>query len=180
MAKGRRSLPEVNAGSMADIAFLLLIFFLVTTTMDTDKGISIVLPPLVETPADIVPVKDKNVLKVLINSKDQLLVEDEWRSVTELTQIALDFITNNNVDPRYSESPQKAVISLKNDRSTSYGIYVQVQNELKRAYNELRNKEAQKQFGKDYEDLNKIQRKKVKEVYPMKISEAEPANIENS
>lgn len=180
MGKGKRSVPEVNAGSMADIAFLLLIFFLVTTTMDTDKGISVVLPPPVLDKKEIVPVIERNVLEVLINSKDQLLVEGQWTKVTDLTQITLDFITNNGKNPDYSDSPNDAVVSLKNDRGTSFGIYVQVQNELKRAYNELRNKEANKQFGKDYEDLNKQQRSKVKEVYPMKLSEAEPANVEES
>lgn len=179
MGKSKRATPEVNAGSMADIAFLLLVFFLVTTTMDTDKGIAIVLPPL--TPPDQIqntPEKEKNVLEILINSKDQLLVEGELLKITDLTELTKTFLTNNGVDPRYSISPQKAIVSLKNDRGTSYSIYIKVQNELKRAYNELRNDEANARFNKNYEDLSPTDQKVIKTMYPIKVSEAEPVNIE--
>ena len=177
----RRGNGEINAGSMADIAFLLLIFFLVTTTMDTDKGIAIVLPPL--TPPDQIqhtPEKERNVLEVLINANDQLLVEGQRLRITELTELTTTFLTNNGRDPRYSDSPQKAIVSLKNDRGTSYGIYVKVQNELKRAYNQLRNDEANARFGVNYDDLTKTKQKEIAEIYPIKVSEAEPANVEGN
>lgn len=181
MGNSSRKIPEINAGSMADIAFLLLIFFLVTTTMDTDKGIAIVLPPL--TPPDQIqqtPEKERNVLEILINSRDDLLVEGERVRITDLTELTTTFLTNNGADPRYSDSPQKAIVSLKNDRGTSYSIYIKVQNELKRAYNELRDKEASIRYNKNYEDLSPTEQKVVKEMYPIKVSEAEPVNIEGS
>ena len=181
MSRSKRSIPEINAGSMADIAFLLLIFFLVTTTMDTDKGIAIVLPPL--TPPDQIehtPEKERNVLEILINSNDHLLVEGKRMSITELTDLTTTFLTNNGRNPEYSDSPDKAIVSLKNDRGTSYGIYVKVQNELKRAYNQLRNEEANSKFGADYDDLPKAKQKEIAAIYPIKVSEAEPANVEGN
>ena len=171
-----RKIPEINAGSMADIAFLLLIFFLVTTTMDRDKGIAIVLPPFTQEILDV-QMKERNVLEILVNSQDQLLVEKERTRVTDLTAITRKFLTNNGKDPSSSDSPQDAVVSLKNDRSTSYNIYIKVQNELKRAYNELRNEEAEKRFGKLYEDLKGKEKKEIAEMYPLKISEAEMENV---
>ena len=175
----RRETPEINAGSMADIAFLLLIFFLVTTTMDTDKGIAITLPPYTQD-SEVVPSIDRNVLEILVNSRDALLVEGELISITELTKVTREFLTNNGVNPNLSVSPQVAIVSLKNDRSTSYDIYIKVQNELKRAYNELRNEEAQRRYGKDFEDLANKYQKVIGDVYPIKLSEAEMENIEGA
>ena len=127
-----RPVQEVNAGSMADIAFLLLIFFLVTTTIDTDKGISIKLPPMPEEnqPKNDIRIKERNVLQVLVNANDMLLVDGQPSDIKELKRLAKDFIDNPSKNPELSESPQKAIISLKNDRGTSYNIYIQVHNEL--------------------------------------------------
>ena len=178
MASRRRGLPEINAGSMADIAFLLLIFFLVTTTMDQDTGIARKLPPMLEEEQEKPPeIKAKNIYVVLINSNNQLLVEGEWTEISQLKDGAKKFINNNGSDPASSDSPQKAIISLQNDRGTEYMTYIRVQNELAAAYKELRNDASLNKFGERYTDLNKTQQKEIRKMYPQKISEAEPKNI---
>lgn len=178
MASKRRGLPEINAGSMADIAFLLLIFFLVTTTMDQDTGIARKLPPMPEEEQEKPPeIKAKNIYVVLINSNNQLLVEGEWTEISDLKDGVKKFIDNNGVDPASSDSPEKAIISLQNDRGTKYLTYIRVQNELAAAYNELRNEAALNKFGERYTNLNKNQKKEIRKMYPQKISEAEPKNI---
>ena len=178
MASRRRGLPQINAGSMADIAFLLLIFFLVTTTMDQDTGIARKLPPMPEEEQEKPPeIKAKNIYVVLINSNNQLLVEGEWTEISQLKDGAKKFINNNGKDPKSSDNPQKAIISLQNDRGTNYMTYIRVQNELAAAYNELRNEAALDQFGEQYTNLNKSQKKEIRKMYPQKISEAEPKNI---
>tara|TARA_B100001778_G_C18570925_1_gene622547 strand:+ start:944 stop:1489 length:546 start_codon:yes stop_codon:yes gene_type:complete len=178
MAK-RRGVQEINAGSMADIAFLLLIFFLVTTTMDVDSGIARKLPPMPdeEMQEDDSQINAKNIYVVLINTNNQLLVEGELMDISQLREGAKRFINNNGIDPNLSENPDKAIISLQNDRGTEYKTYIQVQNELAAAYNELRNDAALNKFGKRYIDLNKTDKKEIRKMYPQKISEAEPKNI---
>ena len=178
MAK-RRGLQEINAGSMADIAFLLLIFFLVTTTMDVDSGIARKLPPMPdeEMQEDDSQINAKNIYVVLINTNNQLLVEGELMDISQLREGAKRFINNNGIDPNLSDNPDKAIISLQNDRGTEYKTYIQVQNELAAAYNELRNDAALNKFGKRYIDLNKTDKKEIRKMYPQKISEAEPKNI---
>jgi len=148
----KRSAPEVNAGSMADIAFLLLIFFLVTTTIEKDSGINRKLPPMEEEDQPDVIIKQKNIFTVLLNGKDQLLVEDELMEIKDLRVAAVEFLDNNgdksctycqgSKDPTSSDNPDKAIISLKNERETSYAAYISVQNELVAAYNVLRNRRA--------------------------------------
>lgn len=147
----KRSAPEVNAGSMADIAFLLLIFFLVTTTIEKDSGITRKLPPMEESEEDVV-IKQKNIFTVLLNGKDQLLVEDELMELKDLRAAAVEFLDNGGdgscnycqgkKDQSSSDNPDKAIISLKNERETSYAAYISVQNELVAAYNVLRNRRA--------------------------------------
>ena len=137
---GRRATPEVNAGSMADIAFLLLIFFLVTTTIEKDKGIARQLPPPIEEDLDVV-IKQKNLFIVNVNKNDQLLVEDELMELKDLRQAAIDFLDNGGApsgspefcnycqgdrSPESSDNPQKAVISVQNDRLTSYEMYISI------------------------------------------------------
>ncbi|MCK8481026.1 ExbD/TolR family protein [Psychroserpens algicola] len=148
----KRSAPEVNAGSMADIAFLLLIFFLVTTTIPKDSGISRKLPPMEPPNDEDVIIKQKNIFTVLLNGKDQLLVEDDLMELKDLRKAAIEFLDNGGdgtcnycngrKDPKSSDNPDKAIISLKNERETSYSAYISVQNELVAAYNDLRNKRA--------------------------------------
>jgi biopolymer transport protein ExbD len=190
----KRDAPEINAGSMADIAFLLLVFFLVTTTMDSDLGMMRKLPPTL--PPDMPkppPIKDRNVFVVLANANDQLLVEGELMDITELKEAAKEFIENPMNKETLPEKKQvdvpifgatmvsKQVISLQNDNGTSYKLYIQVQNELARAYNELREDLAMEEFGVSYESLIENKEKKkvkaIKKVYPQRISEAEPKNV---
>ena len=196
----RRSAPEVNAGSMADIAFLLLIFFLVTTTIETDSGISRKLPPIEESEEDVV-IKQKNIFTVLLNGKDQILVEDELMELEEVRAAAIEFLDNGGGkgedgcdyckgkrDPRSSDNPDKAIISLKNERETSYAAYISVQNELVAAYTHLRNVRAEELYGESYSEMTKKYRdvnwpgnkKKLKKKinnlrkdYPQKLSEVQ-------
>ncbi len=175
MAKKKREAPEINASSMADIAFLLLIFFLVTTTMDVDKGIVATLPPWTPDQEDVeVDINARNVLEILVNAKDQLLVEGEVMDISQLKAETIKHITNNGRDENYSDSPTKAIVSLKNDKGTSYGRYISVYNELRAGYNQVRNDHAMNTFGKAYDDLEKAQQKEVRAIYPLKLSEAEP------
>ncbi|WP_196889787.1 ExbD/TolR family protein [Aureivirga sp. CE67] len=172
----RRENPEINAGSMADIAFLLLIFFLVTTTMDVDSGISRKLPEK-QPDTDIKPpvLKEKNIFEVNINRNNDLLVEGDAMKIEDLRQAAIDFIDNGGgngkkVDgkegepcdycngaksPTSSDHPNKAVISIQSDRGTDYGMFVSVQNELGAAYTELRNRLGLKKYNRSYTDLVK-------------------------
>ena len=177
MARKKRSTPEINAGSMADIAFLLLIFFLVTTTMDTDTGLRANLPPMPLPDQPIPDIKKRNVLEIRVNSQNMMLVEGEIMQVEELKNFTVKFLTNNGRNENLSEKPEKAVVSLKNDRGTSYDIYVQIQDQLRQAYTEVRNGASQKRFGRDYNDLNDAQKKIVSTEYPQRISEAEPEEV---
>lgn len=185
-----REVPEINAGSMADIAFLLLIFFLVATTMNVDSGLSRKLPPWIDETTEKPPeIKRRNIFTVLINSNNQLLVQGEWGDVKQLRKKAKEFITNVNNDPDLPEMENKdiplfgnypiskQVISLQNDRSTKYETYLTVQNELVAAYNELREELAQKKFAKPFSKLSQEQQDAIIEIYPQRISEAEPKNI---
>ncbi len=186
-----KKLPEYNAASLADIAFMLLIFFLVTTTMDTDTGITRMLPPPVppdQQQDDDQKIKERNVFVVLINKNDQLLVENKPMDIRYLKESAKEFIANpahkdnlpefKDVEiPFFGVYPvSKQIISLQNDRGTSYGIYIQAQNELAAAYNELRDGLALRKFGKKYDDLDEDKQKAVKKIYPNRVSEAEPKN----
>lgn len=176
----KRGSNEINASSMADIAFLLLIFFLVTTTMDIDKGITIKLPPMPEEDQPPLDVKlnRKNTWDVLVNANDLMLVKGKPMSIEDLKDETKRFLSNNGADPELSESPQKAVVSLKNDRGTSYDMYIQVQNELKAAYNELREEESQKKYGLTFDELPRDKQKKIRSMYPLRLSEAEPEDTQ--
>ena len=187
---GKRDVQEVNAGSMADIAFLLLIFFLVTTTMDTDSGLARKLPPPVpEDEEPPPPIKDRNVFEVLINAQNRLLVNGEPMNIRDLRDEAKIFIENPTNDPSLPAKEEKeieyfgttpvtkGVISLQNDRGTQYQMYLSVQNELAAAYNELRNELAQEKFGKEFDKLEDDKQEAIRDIYPQKISEAEPKNV---
>lgn len=185
-----RSLGEINASSMADIAFLLLIFFLVTTTMNVDTGLARMLPPMPEDQEDTKQdVKQRNIFTVLINKSDRLLVDGQPMDISMLKDEAKEFISNPNNDPELPEKQavdvdffgtvevSKGVISLQNDRGTSYRMYMLVQNELVAAYNELRDEVSRAKFGKPYDELMDDQQKAVQKVYPQRISEAEPKSV---
>lgn len=163
---------------MADIAFLLLVFFLVTTTMDSDKGLRVKLPPMPDpsNPPPISTQNNRNVLEVLVNYNDQLLVEEDLLGIEKLTEKTKQHLTNDGRLPNFAESSEKAIVSLKNDRGTSYKRYLQVYNEIKRAYNEVREEYAEKKYGKPYDKLREKEKEVVDTKFPVKISEAEPEN----
>lgn len=172
--KARQSDP-INAGSMADIAFLLLIFFLVTTTILEDQGIYVKLPPW-EEDIDIIDVNTNNVLSVLVNGQDQLLVEGELLQIEALRKTTKDFISNPQGLPDRPKSPKNAVVSIINDRSTSYEAYLSVYNEIKGAYNELWESAARKNYGKSFVELPVAHQKSIRTEIPLVISEAEPTD----
>ena len=191
MARKKKSVPQVNSSSTADIAFILLIFFLITTSMDTDRGLARRRPnppdPNQKKNDDII-VKERNVLQVRLNKDNQLMVGSDWLDVRQLKEKAKEFIANPNDDANLPEKHSKNipllggecmitenhVISLQNDVGTSYQAYIDVQNELVAAYNELRDELAQSKFGKSYKDCNDDQKEAIRTYYPQKISEAEP------
>jgi biopolymer transport protein ExbD len=169
---------EINAGSMADIAFLLLIFFLVTTTIVEDKGITVKLPPWSEEDPDITKLKSRNVFAVLVNAQNELLVRGESMEISMLREKAKEFILNPTKREDLAERPTKALITLKNDRGTNYETYVNVYNELKAAYDELWDEMCQRKYGVNYsEDLPLAWRKSIKDEIPMVLSEAEPTSF---
>lgn len=169
---------EINAGSMADIAFLLLIFFLVTTTIAEDKGILVKLPPWSDEEPDITQLKTRNVYSVLVNAQNQLLVRGEEMDLDDLKDKTVEFISNPYNREDLAEAPNKAIISLKNDRGTSYGTYLEVYNELKAAYYELWDELSRQKFGVPYSDEMPIaQQKVIKGEIPFVISEAEPTSF---
>jgi len=169
---------EINAGSMADIAFLLLIFFLVTTTIAEDKGITVKLPPWSEEDPDITKLKSRNVFAVLVNAQNDLLVRGEPMDIDMLREKTKEFIVNPTKREDLSERPTKAIITLKNDRGTNYETYVSVYNELKAAYDELWDEMGLRKYGVKYsEDLPLAWRKSIKDEIPMVLSEAEPTNF---
>ncbi len=196
----KRTTPEVNAGSMADIAFLLLIFFLVTTTIEKDKGIIRYLPITDEVPQ---PIQKRNILPIFINEQGEFLVNDKITLIQEISAIATDFIDNGgaptdselycnycqgNHNPTASDNPKKAVIAINAHRKSKYKFYIALQNELTKSYNTLRDRESQRLFGYEYTAVNKeiregryqgnlkkakAQLKQVRELYPLLITDAE-------
>jgi len=201
-----RKSPEVNAGSMADIAFLLLIFFLVTTTIETDSGINRKLPPM-EDVIDPPVIKQRNIFTVVVNKNNMILVEEKLMDLSDVRKAAVKFLDNGGGlgeeacdyckgerDRSSSDNPDKAIISLKNDRETDYKVYISVQNELVAAYNELRDREFMALYpnermsfveaDKKYSDPRtrvkvkaalKVKLSVLKKMYPQKLSEAEPS-----
>ena len=190
-----RETPEISAGSMADIAFLLLIFFLVTTTMDVDSGIMRKLPPPIDNPDDV-KVKQRNIYTVLINSADMILVNGEMGDIKTLRADVKEFLRPHFPDnPKFPETEaieldingkkfpyhkSKGVVSMQNDRGTSYKIYIHVQNELAGAVRELRDELAKEYYGMPFKELLEADEdaaKQIQKAVPMAISEAEPADF---
>ena len=183
----RRDLPEINAGSMADIAFLLLIFFLVTTTMDVDTGIKRKLPPLPDEenqPQESQMLKNNILVIQLANNKEFILIEtgaeDSGQGfalpITELKDFIKSFVDNNGINPNLSEGPDKAVISIKSSGKAGYGTYVATQDAISGAYKELRNSASLDKFGKEYDSLDEEQNSEIKKIYPLKLTETVKKN----
>ena len=201
--------PEVNAGSMADIAFLLLIFFLVTTTIETDAGLDRMLPPIEPPDSDVV-IKQKNIFLVNVNKYGQILADEQPVELADLRASVVAFLDNGGLskseatqdnpfcdycqglrDATSSDNPDKAIVSLKSDRETKYGVYIAVQNEIVGAYNDLRNREAQRLFRRNFTEMEDLYNnpetpsevredlkdkvKRIQDLFPQKFSEADTA-----
>lgn len=186
-----KKVPELNSASSADIAFLLLSYFLMTTTMNQDSGLQRRLPPM---PAKDQEVQDqkvnrRNIIIVKINSQDRLFAGNEPIDVSRLKDKIKEFLLNPNDDPKLPEKEMKdiegfgqypvskGVISLQNDRGTSYQAYIAVQNEIVRAINEIREDFCRANYSKAYENLTEEQQEIVREAVPQLISEAEPKDV---
>lgn len=189
----RRPLPEINSSSMADIAFMLLIFFLVATTMDTDRGLYRTLPPYVP-PEEIEEIKviEKNLFVVFLNKNDNLMIEKKPGHIRDLRNKCVEFLSNMNNDENDNRYPgydlvnipllgqqrvTKAIVSIQNDRGSSYDKYIEVQNEVVAAYNIARDNYARKFFRRPFNDLNEDEQNAIRTLLPQKISEAEPKAI---
>ena len=192
---GKKNIPEINASSQADIAFTVLIFFLVVSTMDIDTGIVRVLPPMADpnVKQEDIKVKERNLLLVFVSGSGNIMAGGKVISLNALKDKAKEFILNPLDDKDLPEKKDTAiempdgskwtypvsegVISLQNTRDTSYQVYIQVQNELTRAFNEVRDEVAMAKFGKKFADLDEAERKVITKAIPMKISEAEPRKM---
>ena len=199
MAINKRKVQQINAGSMADISFLLLIFFLVATTMNTDTGLMRMLPPMPpeNQQQEEIKVKERNLFLVLISGSGNIMAgvpgKQEQIVLGQLKDMAKEFITNPMDDENLPEKVDReidmadgskwtypvseGVVSLQTTRDTGYQAYIMVQNELTRAFNEVRDDVAQRKFGAKFSELNEDQRNAVSKAVPLKISEAEPRNI---
>lgn len=185
-----RKIPQLNMSSTADISFLLLTFFLLTSSISTDKGLSRMLPPLPDPNAKPPIIKERNVFTVLVNTYDQLLVEGKPGDIRNLRRQVKEFISNPYDDPNLSEGEiitlphlgqvrkSKGVISLQNDRGTSYDMYIKVQNELAGAIYELRDELAQEKLGRSISQISdQTILDEIQKAVPMSISEAEPKAV---
>ena len=192
MGKKKRSMPQVNSTSSADMAFMLLLFFMLTTSMDTDMGMPRKLPPppdkSIQVQTDL-KIKKRNILQIMINTHNQILCGGEYIEIRQLKDKVKAFIQNETNDENMPEKvptdvplfgtmdiTSNHVISLQNDRGTAYQAYVDVQNELAAAYTELRNDVSRNKWGKNFADLTEDLQEIVQKIYPQKISEAEPKN----
>ena len=195
MPVNKRKVQEINAGSMADIAFLLLIFFLVATTMNVDTGLVRVLPPMPDpnVKQEDIKVKERNLFLVFVSGSGNIMAGGKTIDVRQLKDAAKEFILNPLNDENLPEKEDKTidlpdgqkwvypvsqgVLSLQNTRDTSYQVYIRVQNELTRAFNEIRDEVAMSKFGKRFGDLDEEQRKVITTAVPLKVSEAEPRKM---
>ncbi|MGC1633483.1 MAG: biopolymer transporter ExbD [Gelidibacter sp.] len=183
MRHSQKSAPEVNAGSMADIAFLLLIFFLVTTTISADKGINRKLPPNCPSGIDCsLEINERNILRIALNYKNEIMVNHEMIQLNELKEVTKAFLDNNGNGnclycngksiSKFSDHPQDAVVSLSSGVNSNYSNFIAVQDALSEAYYELREVYGYAVFGKSPNQLNAIEIKEIKEAYPFVLSEA--------
>lgn len=175
--KRKREEAEINGSSMADIAFLLLIFFLVTTTINVDTGIGLVLPPPLED-EEPPPIRERNLMNILVNSEGRILMDEEPYQISEVKARLIEFIKNPNNDPELAETPDLAIVSIKTQRETPYRIYVNMLDEVMGAYKDLRDEASRANYGVPYGALDEEspQQNQIKDMYPKKISIAEPGD----
>ena len=174
MRQKHRLTPAVSAGSMADIAFLLLIFFMVVTAIVNDRGILVRLPPLSDAP--VPPVAQRNLINIKINGDGALLFEQQPLAVDQLRERIKTYLLNPEQRADLPSSPTRAVVSLQNDRATPYAAYLGVYDQIQAAYRELWEVAAQQRFQKSYEQLAVAERRSIKRALPQVISEAEPTD----
>ena len=176
----RRSRPsaDIPSSSLADIAFLLLIFFLVTTTIDVDTGIGMTLPPPLEDDQEPPPVRERNMLAILVNAQGQVLIEDRPASLNQIRQEVVRHVTNFGEDPNYSESPEAAIVSIKTQRQTPYSIYIRTLDEVWMGYYEIWDNEARRMGYSNYrtyrDQLDGVEDNEIRSRYRPGISIAEP------
>ena len=170
-----REKATINGSSMADIAFLLLIFFLVTTTINVDTGISLVLPPPIQDERP--PIRERNLMNILVNAEGLIRMDDKPVLIEDVKPMLKEFINNRGKNPNLSDSPQKAVISLKTQRETPYKVYIDMLDEVMGTYKELRNEASISEFGIEFKSLinNSTQKQLIITMYPKNISVAESA-----
>ena len=187
----KRNAEGINASSSADIAFLLLIFWLTTTTMNSDKGLQRRLPPMPDEnqQQEDIKVNRRNIIQVKINAADRVIAGGQIMEISEIKDKIVEFVTNpmnletlpekemKEIEGFGQYAVSKGVVSLQNDRGTSYNAYLQVQNELVKAFNEIRDDFAVKNYGKKYNALDEDKQKIIREAIPQSISEAEPKDI---
>ncbi|HBQ59202.1 MAG TPA: biopolymer transporter ExbD [Balneolaceae bacterium] len=175
LKKRKREEPDINGSSMADIAFLLLIFFLVTTTINVDTGIGLVLPPPLEDDQEPPPIKERNLMNILVNAEGRILMDDEPKQISDVKPSLIEFIKNPTNDPELAETPDLAIVSIKTQRQTPYKIYVNMLDEVMGAYKDLRDEASRANYGVPYGALQdqSPQQEQVKDMYPKKISIAE-------
>ncbi len=173
LRKPGREKAEINGSSMADIAFLLLIFFLVTTTINVDTGIGLVLPP--PSSEDLPPIHERNLMNILVNAEGEIMMDDHLTEVHEVKDILKTFINNWGENPELSDSPEKAVISLKTQRETPYRVYVDMLDEVMAAYKEVRDEASIANYGIPFNKLKEgsDQKNHIKELYKKRISVAD-------
>jgi len=151
-------------------------FWVITIVVDSDEVLTKKLPPMPESEDEIVKSTQtkNNILNILVDTKDQILINGDTTKILDLKQVIIDFVNNYGLDPTKSDSPDKAVISFKSHKGTTYEMYLSVHKELKAAYNVMWNEEAIKKYGRNYEELTNEEHRTVREIYPYRISEAEP------
>ncbi len=175
LKKRTRDDAEIPMSSLADIAFLLLVFFLVVTTIDVDTGIGMILPPI---PDDIEPppVRERNLMNILVNAQGMVLINEEPAAIANVRDQVRRFIDNHGADPNLSESPDDAIVSIKTDRRTPYNVYIDMLDEVMGAYEELRHEASMDRFGVPFTSLEQgsERRAEIQEMYPKQISIAEP------
>ena len=169
---GRKSIPEINGGSMADIAFIMLIFFIVSTTIASDKGVKVLLPKWDPNPVVEQEISDRNVLAVDILQDGSLSVENNYLDYKELTKESLKHLNNNGRNPLYADNYDEAIINIRTHPEAPYSAYLEAYSNVKKAFEDLRNTYSVQTYGKPYETLDDKKAKEVRDKYKLKIAEA--------
>ncbi len=177
----QRASSEIPSSSLADIAFLLLIFFLVVTTIDVDTGIGLILPPPPQENEPPPQINERNLLNINVNAEGLVQVDEELTPISQVKRKVVEFITNRGQNPELSDSPEEAVVSLKTARATTYSIYIDVLDQIVGAYEEARNAVAMREYGEPFSALEdgSVEQETIEDMIPKQLSIAEPAETES-